>query len=79
MDQTELARVQTRWLRLGLFQSISPQIVYQQGKANIVADALSRSHPSTVTPGAQLVAQGVDTVNLMTRSSLVPVEEIQMW
>ena len=79
MDQIELARVQTRWLRLGLFQSISPQIVYQPGKANIIADALSRSHPDAVTPGAQLVVQRADTVNLMTRSSLVPVEEIQMW
>ena len=32
-----------------------------------------------MTPGAELVAQRADTVNLMTRSSLVPVEEIQMW
>ena len=43
MDQQVLTRVQTRWLRLGLFQSIRPTIKYQSGKANVVADALSRS------------------------------------
>ena len=45
MDQQVLSRSQTRWIRLGLFQSIQPKIVHQLGKANIVADALSRSRP----------------------------------
>ena len=38
-----LTRVQTRWLRLGLFQSIRPTIKHQPGKANVVANALSVS------------------------------------
>ena len=42
MDQQVLSRSQTRWIRLGLFQSIQPKIK-QPGKANVVADALSRS------------------------------------
>ena len=43
MDQQILSSSQTKWLRLGLFQSIHPKIGYQRGKAKIVANALSRS------------------------------------
>ena len=46
MEHQVLSRLQSRWLRLGLFQSIQPKMVYQPGKANIVADALSRSKTS---------------------------------
>ena len=43
IDQQVLTRVQIRWLRLGLFQSIRPTIKYQPGKANAVAETLTRS------------------------------------
>ena len=46
MEQQVLPRLQSRWLLLGLFQSIQPKMVYQPGKANSIADALLRSRPS---------------------------------
>ena len=45
MEQQVLSRTQSRWVRLGLLQSINPKFKYHLGKANIVADALSRSKP----------------------------------
>lgn len=45
MDQQELSWLQTRWIQLGLFQSIQPKFQYLPGKANIIANALSKSRP----------------------------------
>ena len=53
MDQQVLSRAQIRWVRLDLFQSISPTIKYQPDKANIVADALDRSQRGTSNADAE--------------------------
>ena len=45
MEQQVLSRMQSRWVRLGLLQSINPKFKYHSGKANIVAEALSKSKP----------------------------------
>ena len=76
MDQQVLTQAQTRWVKLGLFQSISPTIQYTPGKANVLADALSKSRhgpieaesPSTEEP---LVALAV--------AAVVPDEEVKLW
>ena len=43
MDKWVLTWVQTRWLRLGLFQSIRCTIKYQPRKANVLVNTLSWS------------------------------------
>lgn len=74
MDQQVLIRVQMRWLRLGLFQSISPTIRYNPGKANIIVDALSRScHGLVEEP------ESIGALLTLMASSIVPEAELQLW
>ena len=90
MEQQVLSRTQTRWIRLGLFQSIAPKIVYQPGKANIVADALSRSRATAAnskepvqqeqsTPdAAQPAEEQCDQDQAFAVTSSVQVEESEL-
>ena len=48
IEQEVLSPTQSRWIRLGLIQSINPKLKYNPRKANIVADALSRSRPHRI-------------------------------
>ena len=82
MDQPVLTRVQTRWLRLRLFQSIRPTIKYQLGKANVVADALSRSQCSTIKDSiVELAKNDPDNeVYALTSVTIQPSEEdLKIW
>ena len=84
MDQKVLTRVQTRWLRLGLFQSIRPTIKYQPEKANVVADALSRSQrketeDSMDDPIAPMAAVEAHVSALSGISVELTAEDLQTW
>ena len=84
MDQQVLTRVQTRWLRLGLFQSIRPTIKYQPGKVNVVADALSQSQrketeDSIDDPMVTAAAVGAQVSTLSGISVELTAEELETW
>ena len=73
-----------RWLRLGLFQSIRPTIKYQLGKANVVADALSRSQckleegsMDDVAIAAAIIERHVSTLSGMNIE--LTTEDLQQW
>ena len=79
MDQLVLSRVQTRWLRLGPFQSIRPTMKYQPGKANTVADALSWSQRPAVKESEEATTEE-ETVLQLTSSLVEPqAEDLQTW
>ena len=78
MDQPVVSRVQTRWLRLGLFPSIRPLVKYQPGKANIVADALSRSQRPAAEETKEATVE--EEVLQLTNSLVEPqAEDLQTW
>ena len=84
MEQQVLSQTQSRWVRLGLFQSINLKFKYQPGKANIVANALRRSRPHrTENEEIDYPAQrgaDEDPVGMMTvqaSSAQLSTEELQ--
>ena len=84
MDQHVLTQVQTRWLRLGLFQSIYPTIKYQPGKANVVSNALNRSQTKEIKDSMDgpmaTVAVVEEHLTALTRFSVdLTVENLQTW
>ena len=77
-----LTRVQTLWLRLGFFQSIHPTIKYQPGKANVVADTLSRSQrkleEDSMDDGAMATAMIEQHVSTLSGASVeLTTEDLQ--
>ena len=84
MDQQVLTRVQMQWLRLGFFQSIRPTIKYQPGKANVLADALSRSQrkleEGPTDDMATIVAMIERHISTLSGASMeLATENLQQW
>ena len=55
--------------------------MYQPGKANILADALSRSKRVELDAIHNMMANGdpEEEIAVMTRSSIVATEEVKIW
>ena len=79
MDQPVLSQVQMKWLHLGLFQSIWPLVKYQPRKANIVADALSRSQRLAAEEIEEAIVEEEEILLLMSSSVEPQVGDLQTW
>ena len=84
MDQQVLTWVQTKWLRLRLFQSIRPTIKYQPRKANVVANTLRKSQRKEIEdlkddPMATVIAVEEHVSTLSGFNIELTAEELQTW
>ena len=83
MDQQVLTRVQMRWLRLELFQSIVPTIKYQPEKANVVTDVVRKSQrKSKIDSMDYLVVGTTIKEQVLALSGIIvelTVEDLQKW
>ena len=64
---------------LGLFRSIRPTVKYQPRKANIVADALSRSQRPAVEESEEATTEKEENLQLMSSSVEPQAEDLQTW
>ena len=64
---------------MGLFQLIRSTVKYQLGKANIVANALSRSQRPAAEEAEEVIAEKEEVLQLMSSLVDLQAEDLQTW